>query len=380
VTKATTWPLLFSVWVGLLSYTVPITLIATTSSLDYVSVYEWLAIAFFALYQFVGTTVQLVYYYHVYMPMAPSLLFKSTSAKDTYSLKNYDSYNNYLTWNSALIRGLVITFLVILTSQDVHTIYPSTTVAHNVYDMCEPRVQNSLTKVNLDDSTTTTLGIPHICAQASGTLAVIAASGFNNVDSSINTQIPGYGVEGGSGDNSLSVTVSTACSTGAKALAENYFAFDSHHRFQAPGTFDPDLCCKTMEERNETQVALGCYGWAFTSESVSRFSADLETNKFGPAIEQLDLITVNVASDGSHSYVTAPNYGFTAHFNHLAQTSGSGPIDTIPYYNKSDTNTSSTVKGGRRSRRAQSYIPPTQSIIHQASGAMKFRVGKFAEL
>jgi len=243
-------------------------------------------------------------------------LFDPVGAGKKPTIRNYGRYNKWLTANTAVCRTITMVALISLCMERHHTILPSFTACESSFNICAPQVDKYGTQQLIDEGNfhnPVQSTVPSICAAVSASLSVLSPSGYTNVDTGHNVD-GGYAQIPGVDSTDLSVTFSAACSPGFHAESTNFFAFDFNGVYQAPGSFNVEGCCN--QTINDPRIAGGCFGFAFTSNSLSRFTTVLDTSTYGPAFDHNVTIITNILPDGS-AQVIAPEFNVRGSFSNL---------------------------------------------------------------
>jgi len=309
VSKATTWPLVFSLWISGLGTVIPIVFISTSNDLNYVSGWEWAAMSLYLASGIATTVIQAAYFMHLRKPTQNGFgLFDVTSAEGTYNTRNYDRYNNYLTGTTAVFRFFILGALAFVVTQPTHHLYPTASVINSVFDVCEPSIPTG------PDATPGEFQVRHICSQASSHLALLAPGGYSGVDATANV-VEGSNQLGPHSQDRLRVTPTSYVDDSYRVLARNFLAFNGvDNQWMAAGTFDLNECAGLSDigDPPQSNNLLQCFGWVFTSQTISTYNTDLDTYHYGNSMDESnqDVITVDVTT-GSMT-VTAPAYNLEA--------------------------------------------------------------------
>jgi len=176
-TTVTFYPLLFAVWVSLLSIVVPITLMATTVTLEYVSAYEWVAISMYFLFCITNSIIQIQYYRSIYMPTSQVTPFKKTG-EGCFSVDNYERYQSMMHGSAIVWRTAAILFLASALSMPNYYYFPQMVQSNSMYSVCRPMVD----PVQPTTGTSVNYMIRAMCSEASTSAAFITSAGYTGVE------------------------------------------------------------------------------------------------------------------------------------------------------------------------------------------------------
>jgi len=302
--KATTWPLVFSAWIGTLSYVVPITLLATSNDNGHISNYMYPAIGLYIAYSVVTSLIQLAYYMSLYTPASGAFCFKGSSRDNVYNKTNYCTYDKWLT-GANVLKHLSVVFVLVAVCQDIHVYLPSDTTCQHVFAPCAPTLISTSEGV-------TVVGIPDICSRIDSSLDLVSIGGFQGVDTSTNA---GSGfLNFGSPSSSMQVTYHSSCDSIQDVETMNFLAMDVSGNWKTPGNFNASICCDP-DVRNglpSSQLHSMCFGAEFVVQTHTPHSSNLQTYRTGNYKDLYDPVTLTIS--GGDMIVSAPNYGVSARF------------------------------------------------------------------
>jgi len=302
--SVTSWPLIFGVWIGVLSYVIPITLISTMSGLSFITGYEWAAAALYVVYQMVSSFIQAGYFFSLYKPEESACMYIKTDGDSYKELKNYEKYNNYLSLNTAVLRSLSIIFLIVTACQPIHVVLPDIIECQSSYRTCQPRFLDYDIAMHANSSagvTTTVSDMPRVCGYIGAAFTLGGDDGFSNIDTASAVQSDSYQDYpiSGWGPNEHGWTPTNTKISGVSQCAGDNVAYFQSCLLVTPGAVrndgQPDApmngttCCNHLSDyqnsASDYTVASSsfCSCMHLTRNSVSSLSVVPEGSIDGPA-------------------------------------------------------------------------------------------------
>jgi len=247
-TTVTFWPVAFSGWLSLLSIVAPLTLLITTAQLRYVSSFEYVAITALLLFQSYMTTIQILYYMHLYKPTESSALFSPVGKPDgdgmpKFSPKNHDAYQKYLSGGNLILRNVVLVFLLVVATQKNFYYFPDAMQCESSYTACNPKTHADSTLTNGK------LYVTDVCHDAMDKMTTMNIGSGHGVDTSNSDFTPHYSDTKVDSHAMLQASFDSDCANvWAAASSCIAFTYDGVMYKSGDTTFNMEDCCKANQK------------------------------------------------------------------------------------------------------------------------------------